>query len=266
MKIFWEENDKLIVNNKVKNYVIIMGIVSVLILGPFALLFILIGWYGMKAYVKHENMMRAFAKKNGLEYVKDRNEIKKVLDSLKARLFSVGHSKNVSSLMSGEYKEYPTKLFNYRYTVGSGKNSSTYNFTVCEIEVSKTKFPHIYLKSDKMWHNLSKDRFGMNKDVRINLEDQFEKSFNLYCTHGYEIETLQIFTADLLTYLKEHGNKFSIEFFNNKIYFFYNKRMHKEKDLQEFLTVVQRVLYKTDGLLHRLHDDFDAMHGVYGRD
>ena len=76
-------------------------------------------------------MIRDFAVKNNF----------KILDTNiyqpKGRLFDIGHSKNISNILVGEINKYPVKILNYRYTTGSGKNSRSYNFTICEVSINE---------------------------------------------------------------------------------------------------------------------------------
>jgi hypothetical protein len=254
------KDEKLVLTRKTKAFFIALIILVILAWGPLGLIFIAFGYFGLKQALRHLNIVKTFAQKNDLVF-KFVGDIK----SVSGRLFSIGHSRRISMEMSGKYSNRPVRIFNYAYTIGSGKNSHTYKFTVGELEIEKTKFPHIFLKSDSMWHHVNRDFFGQDKDVRIKLEEPYEKKFNLYCRQDYEIEVLQIFTKEFLNYLIEHGNKFSIEFSDNKIYIYDDKILRSESDINELYDVMKHILEKVGPLLDRLHDDFDAMRGSYDR-
>src|SRR5512135_1468017 len=55
------------------------------------------------------------------------------LEAMKASgalpLYEHGHSKKLANLLSGQAGERDVKLFDYRYTTGSGKNSHTWHQT-----------------------------------------------------------------------------------------------------------------------------------------
>jgi hypothetical protein len=226
--------------------------------GLFAIIIIPIAYVVMLFSAHHRILMQSFGNKHKLEF-------KSSIDhrQLSARIFKQGHSRSVTNSLTGDYKKHPINIFNYRYSDGHGKNQSNFSFTVAEIEIKKTIFPHIFLKSDKMWHHVGRDFFGINKDARIKLEQPFEKKFNLYCTQDYEIETLQIFDKSLLQTIVDFGNKFSIEFADNKIYIFDNRFIYKEKKLENLLELVDIIIEKSSPLLHRLSDDFESLHEVY---
>lgn len=252
---------KFLKKRKVLITVIIMSIFLLFVTFQLSIFLLIIYFGAIKAlefHKKHKVFMQTFAKENNLKYMQ-----KLETENFTGRLFQVGHSKQAVYGMFGDYKNYPLKIFNYYYTVGSGKNSQTYRFTVCEINFKNLDFPHIFLKSDSMSRYGTQDFIGQDKDIKISLEEQFDKKFNLYCTQDYEIETLQIFTEDLLKYLLENGNNFSIEFSKDKIYIYDDKIIHTEEEINKLYKIVKKVLDGSGELIKRLSDDFEAMHQSY---
>jgi len=257
---YFVNEGKFKLHKKAKTALIVITLVSIIFTGPFGPAILLGLYVGIKQYTKHRLFMINFSDRHGLKFG-DLIDIK----NLKGRVFDFGHSKKAYNVLEGEYESHPIKIFNYRYVTGRGKHSKTHSYTVCEVEIEKTQFPFIFLQPNSFWDLLSSHFSSKHGDFQISLEQEFSENFNLYCTEDYEIEVLQIFTADLLTYLKEHGNKFSIEFSENKIYFYDNLIITENKDLDELYDVVKKVLDKSGPLLKRLHDDFDSMHEVYGK-
>jgi hypothetical protein len=45
-------------------------------------------------------------------------------------VFQQGHSRRVTNVLHGHYRDRPIRCFDYRYTVGGGKNSHTYYLTL----------------------------------------------------------------------------------------------------------------------------------------
>lgn len=265
MNFILEKDGLVELNPKIKPWLVALSILVIALFNIVGIVMIIVGIIAIKQHFKHTNFMRSFALQNNFEYVKDTEKVKSHLKTLSARIFKTGHSKRISHLIKGEKANFKTNIFNYYYTIGNGKNSQNYSFTISEIILENTQFPHIFLKSDKMWHHTNRDLFGQDKDTRIKLENPYEKYFNLYCTQDYEIEVLQIFTKELLDYLIEYGNKFSIEFFENKIYIYDNKILTKEKDMTDLYEVMSKLIKKSGGLLNRLGNDFEAMRNSYGR-
>jgi len=231
------------------------------IVWPLALLLLISRWAYFSAKLEHE-FMRQFAAAHGLRY-----EDRASLDSVSGRLFSKGKYKRVSNVFLGTLEERPLRLFNYKYTVGSGKNSRTYSFTVCELAFKKTEFPHILLLAPTMPVRYgSVDWFGSDRDMQVPLEGDRYKNFTLYTSEGYQIEALQIFSPELLTFLHEHAKNFSIEFAGNKVYLYDDEKILTRNTLDELYGVAQKTFTRLAPLLDRLHDDFAALHPYYKKD
>ena len=240
--------------------ILVLTVSSLLmILSPFIPVVAVLILYAYVFSKAHRRFMENFAKENNLTYAS-----KADIGSVTGRLFSKGHSKHISNIVSGLYKEHPFRLFNYRYTVGSGKNSHTYKFTVYEIVFEKTKFPHILLHSKTMWSRYgSIDMWGSDKDIRVSLEEPFNEYFNLYVTQDYEIEALQIFTSSVLDFLKNEAHKFSIEFADNRVYIYDNLLIHTKSELDQMYSVARKIFDAVGGISDRLYDDFEVLYSVY---
>ncbi len=215
-------------------------------------LFIYVIYISNKA---HRIFMKRFAEENGFGYEKTASK-----DTLQGRLFEIGHSSYVSNVISTEYDNHPIRIFNYRFTVGYGRNSTNYNFTVLEISFEKVEFPHILLQS-RRWGGHVKPK--KRDDVKISLENEFNKHFDLFVAKGYEIEALQIFTPDTLRLINEKASSFGIEFAGKTLCVFDRKTISKKKDLKELHDVTKEVFGSIGPLLNRLENDFEALHHYY---
>jgi hypothetical protein len=69
-------------------------------------------------------------------------------------LFSQGHSKRLFNLMRGKTKNLTAAIFDYRYTVGSGKNSHTWQQTVAAFQVDSPPLPTFSLRPESVWHKI----------------------------------------------------------------------------------------------------------------
>ena len=218
-----KEVEKFLTNflKQKKAKILLLALVFIfLFILPQVSLLIIFGYFSFLSYIKHKNFMIDFAKENSLSFSESMDA-----NLFSGRIFSYGHSKSVRNVLRGKYGEDPIKIFNYSYRTGSGKNSSNHDFTVLEVEIKNTQFPFILLKPKSMIKSF------WSKDSKISLEKEYAEKFDLYCEEDYEIEVLQIFTKELLDYLIKHGNKFSIEFSGNKIYFHDDLKIKKKKQL-----------------------------------
>ena len=69
-------------------------------------------------------------------------------------LFNQGHSKCITNAMFGETDGVKTAVFDYRYTVGGGKNSQTFNQTIVYFEPRNLSLPFFSLRPEHFFHKL----------------------------------------------------------------------------------------------------------------
>jgi hypothetical protein len=198
--------------------------------------------------------MQQFAEKNGMQYQETLQ-----VGAMKGRLFKAGNDRKIEHVVSTRYRNHPLKLFHYSYSTGSGRNKSTHPFTVIEIIFEKVEFPHILLQSKTM------KKFGakVKGEKSLSLEEEYNMNYNLYTVPGYEIEIFQIFTHQVLRFLKEKGEHFSIEFADDRLYIYDDLSISNKKQLQDMYEVTQRIFDSIGALLNRLHDDFAVLHPYY---
>jgi hypothetical protein len=99
---------------------------------------------------------------------------------------------------------------NYKYTTGSGKNSTTHTWGFMALELDRA-LPHMVLDS------LANNFIGTNlpatftKDQVLSLEGDFNRYFTLYCPKQYERDALYVFTPDLMALCIDNAAPFDIE-------------------------------------------------------
>jgi hypothetical protein len=69
-------------------------------------------------------------------------------------LFGQGHSKSISNVLYGEIDGVKAALFDYKYTVGHGKNSVTHRQSVVYFEPRDLKLPLFSLRPEGIFHKL----------------------------------------------------------------------------------------------------------------
>lgn len=222
----------------------------------FIIVFYFVYFYHFKSHLAMRKFMRGYGASHNLHY-------QGVLDTgaLTGRLFR--HSRSaVEHTLCGEYKGFPLKLFYYNYTVQQGKRSRRYDFTVSEMTIKDLAFPYLLLLNKKMWQYQDTDQFGDDKDVKVPLED-LTKNFHLFTTNNYELEALQICSQELLSIIDGSPVRLSVEFGNDKIYLYTDKRVTKREDLDALVTSSQKIIDISGAFLLRLKDDYEALHEVY---
>lgn len=170
--------------------------------------------------------MKQVADKLGYEYSSIGS-----LYTMKGKLFDIGHSGNVQDIISGKYLNFPLKIFNYYFTVGYGKSSRTYGYTVFEIQFN-TDLPEIVLLTKDFLSFLNIDILPLTMGKKkLSLEGDFDKYFQLYVPKDLEIEVLEIFTPDVMAELIDKFRGFNIEICEDKMYVYYEKIVSNKKQI-----------------------------------
>jgi hypothetical protein len=136
------------------------------------------------------------AEQLGLSYVEDGSSLLAELSGLP--LFSRGRSKHISSLIHGDTDEVAMGIFDYRYTVGSGKNAHTYRQTVICFRSPDLDLPQFELKPQSFLHGIGK-LFGY-QDIDFESHPKFSKTVVLRGTQ--ETAVRKLFTDPLLSFLE----------------------------------------------------------------
>jgi len=128
---------------------------------------ILIGYIGSDRAVPEE---RSFVLN------KYSDDVSRYLYSTGISLFDNGHSKKTKNIISFPFKNSKIFLFDYYYTVGSGKNSTTYSQTVAFYKSDK-KFPSFSMRPENFFDTIT-SLVGYN-DIDFNEFPSFSKLYYL---------------------------------------------------------------------------------------
>ncbi|MBD0372485.1 MAG: hypothetical protein ICV60_16700 [Pyrinomonadaceae bacterium] len=92
-------------------------------------------------------------------------------------LFNQGHSKSIKNMIYGEINGVKAAIFDYRYTVGHGKNSHTYNQSVLYFETPKLQLPMFTLSPENFMHKFI-SALGY-QDIDFGNRPEFSKKYLL---------------------------------------------------------------------------------------
>jgi len=184
-------------------------------------------------------------------------------ENLNGSLFSIGHSYTGLDLVNGKFLDTQCILFNYQYTVGEGKSSHTYNYTISRMDYSSSLAP-IFLraKGHMFGGTLSKDISRDDKE-RVTLEGDFDKYFDLWTEKGFELEALQVFTPDFMEQMQTNWKTFSLEFKNNQIYIYAHHMITKDDELENMYKLAKYLVSKITPLAKKMKGDITAMEEQY---
>lgn len=147
-------------------------------------------------------------------------------------MFRQGHSRHISYCVEGTVDERHFRIFSYNFTIGSGQNKEGYYYTVFAFKFNGS-FPHIYLNNRNNSYNI---KIGET----IPLSGEFERTFSLSSPKKYEIESLEIFTPELLVNLLDNNFSHDVELVNQEVLIFTEGQINNfEKLEKEFNRALQ---------------------------
>ncbi len=156
-------------------------------------------------------------------------------DALRERLshfhlFSQGRSKKIRNVLTGRAGEMDVRVFDYRYTTGGGKNSSTWRQTVMLCESAKMSLPKFALRPEHFFHKIGQV-FGL-QDIDFTTHPEFSKRYLLKGDDEREIRKL--FDTDTLSFYESHG-KLSTEAAGHQLIHYHASRRVPTETLSEFI-------------------------------
>lgn len=159
-----------------------------------------------------------------------------------AVMFRQGHSRRMHHVIVGTAEGRALRISSYRFTIGSGKHSTTYPYTVFEFRFSG-QFPHLYL-------NQRFNGYSVSVGEAVPLPAEFEKKFTLRAPREYEIEALEVFTPDLLAYLLDAEFEHDLEIVDQELLIFtvgfVNTLDDLERKFADAVALAQRLAPKLD--------------------
>ena len=150
---------------------LLMDNMVVAVIGAFALI------VGFVFYLdwRRRNALADLAASMGLQFSKDGPE-QYQLESSGLELFRLGHSRKASNLMETPVSGGRVQIFDYKYTVGSGKHAQTHNLTVALISCSG-QVPHFDLKPETFMYKIG-EMIGF-KDIDLPAFPVFSDKYRL---------------------------------------------------------------------------------------
>ncbi len=206
--------------------------------------FVLIGAYSVFKNKVLREFMQQFALANKMTYSQ-----KGDASSLTGALFNLGHSHSMTNVVSGSFTDNNLSLFDYQYTIGSGKNSHTYACTATQIDYPSVLAP-VLLTVDYQSFGGIVPFFGAWEKIKP--EGNFDKNFDLYTKKEFEIEALQIFSPDFMVKMLGSWPEFNLEFNGNKIIVFYNRIITTKTELQKMFDLIKYLIVRIEPLAQRM--------------
>jgi hypothetical protein len=170
----------------------------------FILIFIIIIFYTIKQEQKRTESIKNLADSLGFTF--NPKPLAGDYPVEPFQLFDIGHSKRFSNGMTQKKMDITISMFEYFYTTGSGKNSTTYRQTVTLFSSPHLKLPQFALKPEGLFQKIG-EMFGA-KDIDFEDSPEFSKKYQL--KSAFEDETRKTFRKEIRDFLSDKTN-YSIE-------------------------------------------------------
>jgi len=145
-------------------------------------------------------------------------------------LLNRGRSRRMYNIMSGVAQGINVRIFDYRYTTGSGKNSHTYYQTVIAFETDSLNVPVFRLTPESVFHKIG-TAFGM-QDIDFDSHPEFSRR---YLLKGEDEDGIRaMFTPSVLSFFEEH-EKLCVEGNRQRLLVYRASRRVKPELWQSFL-------------------------------
>lgn len=183
---------------------------------------VFVGWSFLSAKWRSEALAKVAADL-GLAFSAEGSGLLSELSHLP--LFSRGRARRIRNLIYGDTEEAELAIFDYQYTVGSGKNSHTYRQSVALMRSRHLQLPQFELKPQGFFHAIGK-LFGY-QDIDFDHHPRFSKIFIL---RGQDVSRIRAaFPSSVLSFLEERPTTNLEACGHELIYYRQGKRVKPEQ-------------------------------------
>ena len=145
-------------------------------------------------------------------------------------LFSKGHSKKISNLMTGSTGDININIMDYKYTVGSGKNSSTHLQTIIIVQSAHLHLPTFTLSPENFFHKIG-GMFGY-QDIDFASHPKFSKQ---YLLRGKDEDSIKETFSNEVIEFYEKDKTLRTEGCDDKFIYYKGVKRLPPKEIQFFL-------------------------------
>lgn len=200
-----------------------------LIIGLFIGLIIFLIFYNLKKAKERTMAMQQAAVGLGWAFVPEA-DFSMIPGIERHHLFSQGHSKKIFNMMYGMVDGGRAAIFDYRYTVGHGKNSSTHQQSVIYFQSERLGLPFFSLRPEHFGHRLI-GAFGY-QDIDFANRPAFSKQ---YLLRGPDEQAIRHLFHDQLFAYYEANPKLSTDGGGNEIFFYRQNVRVEPQNVRAFL-------------------------------
>lgn len=210
-------------------------IVAAIVVGVLALIGTIIV-VALKAEKKRSTALQAAAER--MKFTFSRKGDPDLLDRLtNFHLFSQGHSKKTTNVLTGKAGALDVAVFDYAYTTGGGKHSQHWRQTVIFFERDDMSLPKFTLRPENIFHKIGQV-FGY-KDIDFDSHPEFSKR---YLLRGENEEAVRATFGDDARSFYESDLKLSTEAAGPQLIHYRAGKRVSPDEISEFIKQGVRVL------------------------
>ena len=192
-------------------------------------------FWSIYAEKKRREKLQVAADEMGLTFYPDGDSV--LMDRLGAfKLFNQGRSRKMKNLIQGDSGEVKIAIFDYQYTTGNGKNSTTHMLSVAAIQSPELNGPDFSMRPEGMFDKLG-SALGF-QDIDIDTHPDFSKMFVLQSSN--EVAVREFFTPRLLEFF-ETKQGISVEAQPGTMFFYRPRKRVKPEELKDLLAQAYEV-------------------------
>ncbi len=189
----------------------------------------------IKREKKRGEQLQLLAQQFKLGYQKDdTNRILKVVKKFK--MLSIGRKHKIYNILLKESNDITILLFDFKYTTGSGKNSSTQYRSIAYVKSKHFELPYFSIGPENFFHTIGK--FFGYKDINFEMYPEFSKKYLLKGEDELSIE--RIFNRKIINFFLKKS-KFSMEADRQEFVMTQGYRRKKIDEIEGFLREVIEV-------------------------
>ncbi|MFH2138047.1 MAG: hypothetical protein ABII88_06015 [Candidatus Omnitrophota bacterium] len=147
------------------------------------------------------------------------------------KLFGIGYSRKALNVLHGENENIEWTVFDYQYSLSSGRRSVTYTQTVAYTEIAGLSIPKFFIEAESFLHRLG----DMIDQGDVNFEEfpVFSKKYILKADDEAAIR--KFFTPEIIKFFESRNSAVTVEASGNKIIIYYLKVEVLSKELPSFI-------------------------------
>lgn len=184
---------------------------------------------------RRSNALSRVASDMGFSFGPDLYPVHEELSHL--RLFQQGRRRETKNVLRGSLHGNKTTLFDYKFTVGYGKNSHDYHQTVAAFHSSEDSLPSFELRPEGILAKIS-SALGFYKDIDFEANPDFSKRYLLRGSDERAVRTL--FHPGVLGFFREELG-WAAEGGGNWLVIYRPAWLIKPGNLRSFLNTAERI-------------------------